>query len=151
MEEQKYPITQEQLYFRFYLCGKEITCKYTELLKEFDLTYTQFVVMRYFWLVGSSNLKDMTKVLMLDPSTLSPILKKLEAKGFIERRRSQSDERNLIITLTPKGIEVEQQAIKVKEKMAEFVQLTKEETQILNDLTEQLLRNILAQKEKGKE
>ncbi|MBR0414573.1 MAG: MarR family transcriptional regulator [Clostridia bacterium] len=150
MEEEK-KITQEQLYFRFYLCGKEITCKYTELLKEVDLTYTQFVVMRYFWLVGSSNLKDMTKVLMLDPSTLSPILKKLEAKGFIERHRSETDERNLIITLTPKGVEVEEKALKVKEKMAEFVQLTQEEAQTLNALTEKLLVHILEQKEKEKE
>ena len=94
---------KNQLCFPIYLCSKEIIRKYTLYLEKLDLTYTQYVVMMYFWENKKSNVKDLGKALLLDSSTLTPLLKKLEAKGYVKRQRSSEDERNLIVELTSKG------------------------------------------------
>ena len=108
---------KNQLCFPIYLCSKEITRKYGALLEKLDLTYTQYVVMMYFWEKKSSNVKELGKTLMLDPSTLTPLLKKLEAKGYLTRERSQSDERNLTVSLTEKGDSLKDAAIPVRDEM----------------------------------
>ena len=74
---------KNQLCFPIYLCSKELIRKYTPLLKEFDLTYTQYIVMMYFWEKEKSNVKDIGKTIMLDSSTLTPLLKKLEKRGIL--------------------------------------------------------------------
>ena len=94
---------KNQLCFPIYLCSKEIIRKYTPWLEEIDLTYTQYIVMMYFWEKEKSNVKEVGKTLLLDSSTLTPLLKKLENKGFITRIRSTIDGRNLDIELTEKG------------------------------------------------
>ena len=132
---------REQLCFPIYLCSKEITGKYNELLKPIDLTYTQYVVMMYFWDKDSSNLKDISKALLLDASTLSPIIKKLEAKGFLERRRLETDERNLVISLTQKGVEVQEKALETTGKVMEFFEFTPEETTTLRVLILKILEH----------
>ena len=68
---------KNQLCFPIYLCSKEIIRKYTPLLEEMDLTYTQYIVMMYFWERKKSNVKEIANVLLLDSSTLTPLLKKL--------------------------------------------------------------------------
>ena len=71
---------RNQLCFPVYLCAKEITQRYAPFLEEIDLTYTQYIVMMYFWEKGESNMKEAGKALLLDPSTLTPLLNKLEKK-----------------------------------------------------------------------
>ena len=80
---------KNQLCFPVYLCAKEIQRKYAPFLDKLNLTYTQYVVMMYFWEHGGSNVKAIGNALLLDPSTLTPLLKKLEAKGYITRTRSK--------------------------------------------------------------
>ena len=91
-EAQKYEIwllkLKNQLCFPIYLCSKEIIRKYSKYLDKVDLTYTQYIVMMYFWEVESSNVKELSKTLLIDSSTLTPLLKKLEHKGYIERKNS---------------------------------------------------------------
>ena len=139
---------QNQLCFPIYLASKEITGKYTQLLKQYDLTYTQYVVMMYFWNVGSSNLKEVSRALMLDCSTLSPLIKKLEDKGFLERKRSQQDERNLLISPTQKGLELKERTLGVTDEVKTFFDLSAEEIESLKSIVLKLLKKSLEMDDK---
>ncbi len=132
---------KNQLCFPIYLCSKEIIRKYTPILEEFDLTYTQYIVMMYFWEVGKSNLKDIGKTLLLDPSTLTPLVKKLEKKGYLTRVRSTVDERNLEIELTEKGKELEDKVLTVPKKVEKCIDITEEEAKILYKLMYKIIVN----------
>ena len=133
---------KNQLCFPIYLCSKEIIRKYTPLLNELNLTYTQYIVMMCFWEVEESNLKDLGKTLMLDSSTLTPLLKKLELKGYIERKRNLNDERNLVIKLTKEGISLRNKAIDIPSKMGKCVNLSDSEAKMLYSLIYKVLLNV---------
>ena len=142
--DKKYEVLklENQLCFPMYLCAKEIQRRYTPFLDAINLTYTQYVVMMYFWEHGSSNVKTISKALLLDPSTLTPLLKKLEAKGFLTRTRSERDERNLIVTLTDEGEALRDRALDIPAKMGECLALSKEETVTLYQILYKVLHNI---------
>ena len=131
-----------QLCFPIYLCAKEMVRKYAPILEPLGLTYTQYVVMMYLWERGDSNAKEMSDALLLDPSTLTPILKKLEEKGYITRRRSERDERNLVISLTPKGESLKDDALSVPQSMGKCVDLSEDEALQLYRLTYKVLMNV---------
>ena len=133
---------KNQLCFPLYLTAKELTGVYNRKLKKLDLTYTQYIVMMYFWQKGSSNLKELSKTLMLDSSTLTPIIKKLEAKGFVQKKRSEKDERNLILRLTPKGEQLKEESLDIPIQVGECVDITNEEMEQLRALTTKILMNI---------
>ena len=141
---------KNQLYFPIYLCSKEIIRKYTPLLNELNLTYTQYIVMMYFWEVEESNLKDLGKTLMLDSSTLTPLLKKLELKGYIERKRSFTDERNLVIKLTKEGINLRNKAIDIPSKMGKCINLSDSDIKTLYSLIYKVLLNVEENDYEGK-
>ena len=132
---------KNQLCFPIYLCSKEIIRKYTPILEELDLTYTQYIVMIYFWETGKSNLKDIGKTLLLDPSTLTPLVKKLEKKGYLTRVRSTVDERNLEIELTTKGKKLEDKALTVPKRVEKCIDITEEEAKILYKLMYKIIVN----------
>lgn len=75
---------QNQLCFPIYLLSKEIIKKYTPYLNKINLTYTQYVVMMYFWEKKKSNVKEISNILLIDSSTLTPLLKKLEQKVLLK-------------------------------------------------------------------
>ncbi len=133
---------ENQLCFPIYLCSKEIVNKYTPWLKELDLTYTQYIVMMYFWEKEKSNLKDIGKTLLLDPSTLTPLLKKLENKGYITREKSIIDERNLEITITDKGKKLKDKAKDIPKKMGKCIDLSDKEAKELYSLLNKVLINV---------
>ena len=133
---------KNQLCFPIYLCSKEIIRRYAPLLKELDLTYTQYIVMMYFWEKKQSNMRDLGRALLLDPSTLTPLLVKLEAKGYITKIKSKLDGRNLDIAITDKGAKLEEKALSVPEAMRECVNLSEEEAKVLYNLTYKVLNNI---------
>ena len=141
---------KNQLCFPIYLCSKEIIRKYTPLLNELNLTYTQYIVMMYFWEVEESNLKDLGKTLMLDSSTLTPLLKKLELKGYIERKRSFTDERNLVIKLTKEGINLKNKAIDIPSKMGKCINLSDSDAKTLYSLIYKVLLNVEENDYEGK-
>lgn len=132
---------RQQLCFPIYLCSKEIIRKYTPMLDKLNLTYTQYIVMMYFWEKRSSNVKDIGKTLLLDSSTLTPLLKKLESKGYITRIRSSRDERNLDVKITDKGMKLRDKALDVPMKMGRCINLSKEEAEMLYKLTYKVLMN----------
>lgn len=133
---------KNQLCFPLYLTAKEITGIYNQKLKKLDLTYTQYIVMMYFWQKGSSNLKELSRTLMLDSSTLTPIIKKLEAKGFVQKKRSEKDERNLLLRLTPKGEQLKEESLDIPIQVGECVGITNEEMEQLRAITTKILENI---------
>ena len=108
-EQLKYPTLdlKTSLVFPLYLCSKELTRRYNQVLKEYDITYTQYLVLMYFFKEKTSNLKRIGDVMLLDSSTLTPLLNKLEKKGIITKKKQVKDERNLVITLTEKGQSLE--------------------------------------------
>ena len=102
-----------QLCFALYVTSKEIIKKYKPLLKPYNLTYTGYIAMMALWEADNINVKDLGKKLYLDSGTLTPLLKKLEAKGLIERRRSTTDERNVYIHLSGKGKKMQKDAVEI--------------------------------------
>lgn len=143
--ESKYDslVLKNQLCFPIYLCSKEIIRKYTPFLESLNLTYTQYIVMMYFWEVGSSNVKEISQALLLDSGTLTPLLKKLEMKGYITRVRSVKDERNLEVSITEKGLDLRKKALSIPEDMAKCIDLSKEEAEMLYSLIYKVLKNVL--------
>ena len=133
---------ENQLCFPLYACAKEVVKRYKPYLDELDLTYTQYITMMVMWEKKSINVKELGENLFLDSGTLTPLLKKLEAKGYIKRERSKSDERNLVITITEKGEALKDEAIEVPYKMVQCVHLTKEEGQELYRLLHKLLDTV---------
>ena len=136
-----------QLCFPIYLCSKEIIRKYTPLLEELNLTYTQYIVMMYFWEKKSSNVKEISKALLLDSGTLTPLLKKLESKGYITRERSINDERNLEITITDKGEKLKERALDIPKKIGRCLDLNEEEIKTLYMLIYKVLLNVEREEE----
>ena len=133
---------RNQLCFPLYLASKEITRKYQPMLDKLDLTYTQYIVMMYLWEIGGGSARDLSRALLLDPSTLTPILKKLEQKGYLARTRDPEDERSLIITLTDRGAALQDAALSVPEQMGGCIGLSEGEAEQLGTLIHKVLTNI---------
>ena len=131
-----------QLCFPLYACSRETIKLYKPFLNELDLTYTQYITMLVLWEERSVNVKQLGKRLYLDSGTLTPLLKKLESKGLITRVRSALDERNLIVSITPKGEQLREQALHVPLELAKCVPLTSEEALTLYQLLYKLLGSL---------
>ncbi len=143
MEEKKELLKlKNQISFPIYLCSKEIIRKYTPFLNKLDLTYTQYIVMMYFWERKQSNIKDLGEIMLLDSSTLTPLLKKLENKGYLKRARSSVDERNLSITLTKEGERLKEKAADIPDQVKKCINLSEEETKVLYTLIYKILTNV---------
>ena len=95
---------RNQLCFPLYACSRETIKLYKPFLSKLDLTYTQYVAMLVVWERQQLTSKELGQELYLDSGTLTPLLKKLESKGLISRKRSEEDERNLLITVTEQGM-----------------------------------------------
>lgn len=106
-----------QLCFPLYVCAKEIVKKYKPFLDEIDLTYTQYITMMAMWEHEELSVKELGEYLFLDSGTLTPVLKTLERKGFLSRKRSSEDERILVVTLSESGKELRERAVEVPFKM----------------------------------
>ncbi len=130
---------KSQLCFPLYACAKEIIRRYKPFLDQVDLTYTQYITMMALWENRSMNVRELGNCLFLDSGTLTPVLKKLESKGYIERHRSKEDERNLIVTATDKGWKLRDEALSIPASMASCVNLNEEEAAVLYKLLYKLL------------
>lgn len=130
---------ENQLCFPLYACARETVRLYTPYLDALGLTYTQYITMMVLWEKKSVNVKALGDCLYLDSGTLTPLLKKLEAKGLVSRRRSTEDERNLIVTLTEAGEALKDQAISVPGALARCCNLDQEEALTLYRLLYKML------------
>ena len=118
---------KNQLCFPIYAVSNLITRKYKPFLDKLDLTYTQYIVMMVLWEEGRANEKRLWDKLCLKSNTLTPLLKKLEEKGYIIRQKNESDERNLVITLTEIGDRLREDALCVPECMLKEFNLSPQE------------------------
>ena len=118
---------ENQLCFPLYACAKEIVRRYKPLLDPLDLTYTQYIAMMVLWEEKELTVKELGDRLWLDSGTLTPVLKKLEGKGYLSRRRSDSDERSVVLALTEAGHALREQAAGVPGEVGCCVRLTPEE------------------------
>ena len=119
---------KNQLCFPLYAVSNMITRKYKPLLDKLDLTYTQYIVMMVLWEKKQVNEKFLCEALFLKSNTVTPLLKKLEAKGYIAKTKDANDERNLVITLTEAGEKLQDEALCVPEAIAQEFHLTPEES-----------------------
>ncbi len=133
---------ENQLCFPLYACAKEIVRRYKPMLDALDLTYTQYIVMMVLWSKNDINVKELGRRLYLDSGTLTPVLKKLEAKGYISRKRAVNDERNLRITITELGENLKDHALDVPGRLGSCVKLTGEEAATLYGLLYKVLNGL---------
>ena len=131
---------ENQLCFPLYACAKEIVRRYTPLLEPLGLTYTQYIAMMVMWEHKSISVRDMGKLLFLDSGTLTPMLKKMEKAGWIQRKRSESDERMVILTITARGEELHDKAAEIPSKMARCVALENDDALHLYSLLTKLVK-----------
>ena len=122
---------ENQICFPLYACAKEVTRRYKPLLDKLDLTYTQYIVMMVMWEYKKMNVKELGEKVYLDSGTLTPLLLKLEAKGYISRTKDRDDARNLILKVTNKGLDLREKAKQVPQKMSKCVKLSVEEAKVL--------------------
>ena len=137
---------ENQLCFPLYAVSNLIIRKYKTYLKELDLTYTQYITMMALWEEDLLIMAELNQKLHLNSSTLSPVLRRLEEKGYIEKGPLEEDERILFINLTDKGYELRDKALKIPKKIAKEFNLEQEEAKELH----RILYKILEQEEKSK-
>ncbi|MBQ7344131.1 MAG: MarR family transcriptional regulator [Clostridia bacterium] len=109
---------ENQLCFPLYAAAREVVKGYHPYLDELGLTYTQYITMMVLWEEQDISVKALGERLFLDSGTMTPVLKSLEAKGLVIRKRSMSDERSVIICLTDNGIALRDQAVDIPAKVA---------------------------------
>ena len=128
-----------QLCFPLYACGKEIVRQYKPFLDEFNLTYTQYIVLLVLWEKDHVSVKEIGEKIYLDSGTLTPLLNKLENKGLIKKETNKKDERGLLISLTKKGSDLKSKVTNVPTCVAKTVCLNDEEAKTLYNLLYKML------------
>ena len=118
---------ENQICFPLYVCAKEIVRKYKPFLDELDLTYTQYITMMVMWERKEISVKELGECLYLDSGTLTPVLKTLEKKGYVERNRLREDERILIASVTDSGMKLRERAVSVPGQVAKCVPLSEKD------------------------
>ena len=143
MEEKYEPLKlSNQLCFPLYACSREMNKLYKPFLVELGLTYTQYITMMVLWEHKAMTVKGLGQELYLDSGTLTPLLKKLEEKGLVTRRRSELDERNLIVTITESGEAMKDAALHIPAEMTKCINLSKEDIRALYRMLHQLLEYV---------
>ncbi|WP_405995050.1 MarR family winged helix-turn-helix transcriptional regulator [Streptomyces sp. NBC_00986] len=133
-------LLDDQLCFVLYAASRAVTARYRPLLEELGLTYPQYLVMLVLWEQDSISVRDLGAALQLESSTLSPLLKRLEANGLLRRERRRDDERSVAIRLTDTGERMREQAAAVPLAIGDAMGLTPAQ----DALAKQLLRLITA-------
>ena len=130
---------KNQICFPLYACSREVIKRYRPFLSKLDLTYTQYIAMMVFWEEKEISVKELGARLLLDSGTLTPVLKSLEAKGYVERHRSTEDERVLLVNITPEGEALREKAVDIPVEMGKCSSLSPEEAAELYRLLYKLL------------
>lgn len=118
---------ENQLCFPLYAAAREVVKRYRPYLDELDITYTQYITMMVMWEEKEITVKALGEKLFLDSGTMTPVLKSLEAKGYVTRKRSTIDERSVSVFLTDSGETLKEKAVDIPAKVAGCTNLTAEE------------------------
>ena len=133
---------ENQVCFPIYNLAKEVIGQYRPILAELDLTYSQYLVMLVLWEQGEQNVSEIGSLLNLDSGTLTPLLKRLENKKLIERKRKATDERVVSITLTKEGKEKQKLAECIPTKIGEALNIPTEDLLELKTIIEKIVTQI---------
>ncbi|PJJ66191.1 MarR family winged helix-turn-helix transcriptional regulator [Chryseobacterium geocarposphaerae] len=133
---------KNQICFPLYVIAKEITGLYRPFLDELDITYPQYLVMMVLWENDGLAVNSIGEKLYLDSGTLTPLLKRLEAKGFIQRKRKKEDERVVEVFITESGKALQQKACEIPEKIHSKIDVTKEDWIALKESVQKILNKI---------
>lgn len=133
---------ENQLCFPLYAAAKEVVKKYRPLLSALNLTYTQYLVMMVLWEHHAMNVKTLGDKLFLDSGTLTPLLKKMEQMKLLKRERSSSDERQVLVSITSLGQELQERAINIPAQITQCIDLDLEEAVTLYKLLYKILEQV---------
>ena len=136
-----------QLCFPLYALSKEVIKQYRPYLDKINLTYTQYIAMMVIWEKEKINVKELGKKLYLDSGTLTPVLKSLEAKGFVTRHRSQEDERLLMVEITAEGIALKDKALEIPRKMVSKIDISLNDAIVMHRQLYNLLNQLIDDKQ----
>jgi len=134
-------LVKDQICFALYAASRSVTAVYRPLLDRIGLTYPQYLVMLVLWQDGPSTIKEISAALQLDYGTLTPLLKRLEALGYVKRRRRADDERTVTITLTDGGRELRDEATDVPIEISRALGLSAADTATLQTLLRRVVDN----------
>lgn len=132
---------ENQLCFPLYAAAREVVKRYRPHLDAIDLTYTQYITMMAMWEQREITVKALGEKLFLDSGTMTPVLKSLEAKGYVVRKRSTTDERSVSVILTENGEKLKETAVEIPVKVAGCTNLTAEEGMQLYKILHKILGN----------
>ncbi|MFB7511285.1 MarR family winged helix-turn-helix transcriptional regulator [Streptomyces broussonetiae] len=135
-------LLQDQLCFALYAASRSVTTRYRPLLDKLGLTYPQYLVMLVLWEQDPVTVRDLGDALQLESSTLSPLLKRLEAAGLIHRERRAEDERSVAVRLTRAGADLREKARTVPLAIGEAMGLTPEQDATAKQLLRLLTANV---------
>lgn len=139
--DRKSMMLANQLCFPLYAAARNVTGLYTPWLKPLGLTYTQYIVFLVLWEKDGVSVSEIGSRLMLDNGTLSPLLKKMEKAGYVERLRCREDDRVVRITLTEEGRALQEKAKEIPGKVARCIDLPEDKARQLYALLYELLDN----------
>ncbi len=139
---------ENQLCFPLYAAARNVTNLYTPLLKPLGLTYTQYIVFLVLWEKDDVPVGEICERLWLDNGTVTPLLKKMQAEGYIEKHRSEKDDRVVVVTLTEKGKRLQKQVKDVPLRVGSCIGLSEDKAKELYTLLYELLGNQKTDKEK---
>ena len=132
------PRLDRQVCFALYSASRAATAVYRPVLEDLGLTYPQYLVMLVLWESEPKGVKELGEELGLDSGTLSPLLKRLEAMGLVERRRSGEDERRVGVHVTPAGRSLSSRASGIPRHLADAAGLSADELEQLRTTLERL-------------
>ena len=133
---------EKQLCFPLYAASRALIRQYHPYLSALDLTYTQYVAMMALWESAPLSVKELCQRLYLDTGTLTPLLKAMEQKGLLIRRRSETDERSVLVSLTEKGEALREQALSVPAQVGGCVRMDPPRAQQLYELLYELMESL---------
>jgi DNA-binding MarR family transcriptional regulator len=123
---------EQQVCFALSVAARSVVAVYRPLLEPMGLTHPQYLVMLALWQRAPLSVRELSRLLQLDPGTLSPLLKRLEAIGYLRRERDPADERSLAITLTASGRDLRAEAEKIPPAVVERLGMPVEELRTLH-------------------
>lgn len=129
-----------QVCFALSIASRSVIALYRPLLQPMGLTHPQYLAMLALWQHEPLSVKELAELLQLDPGTLSPLLKRLQALGYVRRERNSHDERALAVTLTPAGRLLRAEAEKIPPAIVARLGMSIEELQQLHDVLMRVIK-----------
>ncbi|MEC0204625.1 MarR family transcriptional regulator [Paenibacillus lautus] len=133
---------EEHLCFSLYACSRAILRLYRPYLDELQLTYPQYLVLLTLWEKQQLTIKALGDALDLDTGTLTPLLKRMEGAGLLERRRDSVDERVVNIRITEQGKALQEKATCIPQSLIASSGMSKDEIQKLNVMIKHLMQQV---------